>query len=68
MSIHEVICIPLSFKEGGGYRPSSPSPKFAIESLYSYYYYIYIVIMLVLGVKGDVGDRGDPGDRDPEDL
>ena len=29
MSIHKVSCIPLSFKEGGGYSPPSPSPKSA---------------------------------------
>ena len=31
MSIHGVSCIPLSFKEGGGYSPPSPSPKSATD-------------------------------------
>ena len=39
MSIQGVFCIPLSFKEGGGYSPPSPSPKSATVPVIIIYNY-----------------------------
>ena len=47
-----VSCIPLTFKEGGGYSSPSPSPKFATDvQMYIailVYAYMYIIIAICM--------------------